>query len=104
MQLPQPEQHTTYRTYNQTTYLRSFIFVVVRPLSSPGLRRPCFAVPLRGGWGMFYGPWEKTVMFLNAPYGRNPAVPSGVSDERRRLKASAEEFCRVGRIPAMRDI
>ncbi|BFK98403.1 hypothetical protein K070079E91_07540 [Eisenbergiella porci] len=53
---------------------------------------------------MFYGPWEKTVMFLNAPYGRNPAVPSGVSDERRRLKASAEEFCRVGRIPAMRDI
>lgn len=57
-----------------------------------------------GGRGMFYGPWEKTVMFLNAPYGRNPAVPSGVSDERRRLKASAEEFCRVGRIPAMRDI
>ena len=104
MQLPQPEQHTTYRTYNQTTYLRSFIFVLARPLSSPGLRWPCFAVPLRGGWGMFYGPWEKTVMFLNAPYGRNPANAAKLLRRGFQPSAFVGHAARDGRIPAIRGI
>ena len=46
------------------------------------------------------------VMFLNAPFRRDYAALSGLSDEREAPQgaASREEFCRVGIIPAERNI
>ena len=41
---------------------------------------------------------EKIVMFLNVPFSRKTAAPSGLSDER------SEEFGRVGSLPAERNI
>jgi len=60
--------------------------------------------PLPGD--MFTGPCEKMVMFLNAPFRRDYAALSGLSDEREAPQgaASREEFCRVGIIPAERNI
>ncbi len=37
--------------------------------------------------GVFSAPFEKTAMFLTAPYIRNPAALSGLSDEHRQPKS-----------------
>ncbi|GKH58134.1 hypothetical protein CE91St58_55190 [Lachnospiraceae bacterium] len=43
-------------------------------------------------------------MFLNVPFRREYATLSGQSAAFRRLKRLNEEFCRVGRLPAERNI